>query len=250
MIVNAENRLFPYAPPPIMRILSIENISFREEQSMKRVFAPGCGLMIYQPHLAKKISNYLKKQDLCHEELHICCRHEPLLEAGTEIINVCAGCHKRFATLYEGITTISLWEILAEDPNFPFPDYQGISMSIQDACPTRQNKNVHKALRILMEKMNITIIEPEKARTKSVCCGDSFYPLIPDDEIQKLMEHRANEMPCEDVVVHCTSCVKSMINGGKTPQYIISLLFEEETIGGVVSTREWHDELDIYIAEH
>jgi len=217
---------------------------------MKRVFAPGCGLMIYQPHLATKISDYLRQENICQEEHHICCKHDPKLEPGTEIINVCAGCHKRFATLYEGITTISLWEVLADDKNFPFPDYQGKEMSIQDACPTRQNEAVHQALRTLLNRMNIQLVEPEKARTHSVCCGDSFYPHVSDEAVQERMEIRANEMPREDVVVHCTSCVKSMINGGKTPQYIISLLFGEETVGGVINTREWHNELDQYIETH
>ncbi len=67
----------------------------------------------------------------------ICCKHDPTLEKDTQIINTCSGCDKRYRTLYEGISTVSLLEILAESKTFPFPNYEGIEMSIQDACPTR-----------------------------------------------------------------------------------------------------------------
>lgn len=47
------------------------------------------------------------------------------------------GCDRRFRTLYEGISTSSLWELLNESDNFPFPDYKGMEVSIRDPCPVR-----------------------------------------------------------------------------------------------------------------
>ena len=114
---------------------------------MKQVFAPGCALTIYKPHLAKRLLEFLDR-DLGGIAEHLtCCRHEPGLAKGTRIINVCAGCDKRYRTLYEGISTISLWEILAESKSFPFPDYHGMEMTILDACPTRTEERVHNAVR-------------------------------------------------------------------------------------------------------
>jgi hypothetical protein len=64
------------------------------------------------------------------------------------------------------------------------------------------------------------------------------------------MVARASEMPAEDVVVYCVSCVKSMFIGGKRPRYLVDLLFAEETDPHTYEPDEWHRELDEYIRAH
>lgn len=217
---------------------------------MKRVYAPGCALMIYKPDLAKKVLASLH-EDVGHIADHLtCCRHEPHLERGTQIINTCAGCDRRYRELYDGISTTSLWEILAESRSFPFPDYQGLEMSIHDACPTRSEERVHVAIRRLLERMNIKVVEPHNTRTKAVCCGDSAYGVLPMEQVKEQMKKRAAEMPCENVVVYCVSCIKAMHNGGKKPRYIVDLLFAEDTGIGTSEPDVWHTELRKFIDEH
>lgn len=217
---------------------------------MKQVYAPGCALMIYKPELAVKVLEFLN-MDLESIPNHLlCCKHEPNLESGTQVINTCPGCDRRYRELYEGISTISLWEILAENDTFHFPDYEGIEMTIHDACPTRTEERVHSAMRKLLEKMNIKVIEPKNARTKSICCGDSFHGILPVEEVKEQMKKRSNEMPCDNVVVYCVSCVKSMYIGGKKPRYIIDLLFKEDTTPGTFEPDEWHEEVQKFEDEH
>lgn len=57
-------------------------------------------------------------------------------------------------------------------------------------------------------------------------------------------------MPCENVVVSCISCIKSMYIGGKNPRYILDLLFDEETEIKTFEPDEWHGELQKYIEKH
>lgn len=217
---------------------------------MKRVFAPGCALMIYKPEFGKKVLDFLNKE-FGHIDEHLtCCRHEPNLEKGTQIINTCAGCDRRYRQLYEGISTISLWELLVESQTFSFPDYNGRKMTVQDACPTRDQKRVHDAVRALLKRMNISLVEPEKTRDKGTCCGDSFYGVLPVEEVKEKMMKRALEMPVDDVVVYCVSCCKSMHIGGKKPRYMIDLLFGEDTVPGIFEPDEWHGELNNYIDNH
>ncbi len=217
---------------------------------MKRVFAPGCALMLYKPELSKKVLDFLNKDLKNIDELKTCCRHEPNLENGTQIINTCPGCDRRYRELYSSISTISLWEILAESETFPFPDYRGLKMTIIDACPTRNQERVHNAVRILLKRMNINLVEPEKTRTKGTCCGDSFYGVLPVEQVKEQMKKRASEMPVEDVVVYCVSCSKSMHIGGKKPRYMIDLLFGVDTVPGTFEPELWHNEINEYINEH
>ena len=145
---------------------------------MKRVFAPGCAFILYKPELVKKIYDSLSKNLGAIDILPLCCKNQPELARGTQVINVCPGCDKRYRQNYTNISTISLWEVLTESNFFKFPDYQGKKMAIIDACPTRSEVRVHKAIRNLLDKMNITLIEPKKTGIKSTCCSDSFWGKI------------------------------------------------------------------------
>ena len=217
---------------------------------MKHVFAPGCALMIYKPHLAEKLHEILNKNLGSMEILNICCKNKPELRAGTEVINICPGCDKRYRQNYESSTTLSLWEILAKSDFFPFPDYRGKKISIIDACPTRDQGRVHKAVRTLLEKMNISLVEPERTGVHGTCCGDTFWGQLPTTEVKKQMIKRASEMPVDDVAVYCVSCAKAMFVGGKKPRYMIDLLFEEETIPKTYEPDAWHKEIDEYMSRH
>ena len=217
---------------------------------MKHIYAPGCALMIYKPEIAEKVHNFLNLEFGNMPQHLTCCRHEPNLANGTQIINTCAGCDRRYRELYEGINTISLWEILADSNNFPFPDYTGVEMTIHDACPTRSEERVHNAIRKLLARMNVKVIEPKLTRTQAICCGDSFYGTMPVDQVKEHMKKRSQQMPCDDVVVYCVSCIKAIYIGGKKPRYIIDLLFEEETVVETYEPEQWHGELQDFIDRH
>ncbi len=215
-----------------------------------RVFAPGCALMIYKPELAAKLHTMLNELVGEMDLLTTCCRHDPGFVVPPEIVNVCPGCDKRFGSLYANATTVSLWELLAESESFLFPNYEGQPMTILDACPTREKEKIHEAIRTLLLKMNIRLMEPEKTRTKSTCCGDSFYPQLPVEKVNELMKKRTAEMPLADVVVYCVSCIQSVAIGGKTPRYLPDLLMGMETTMKVRPTDVWHGELDAWIEKH
>jgi Fe-S oxidoreductase len=217
---------------------------------MNNVFAPGCALLIYKPELADKIFRMFGDTFPGLTTHTTCCHHEPKQPEGTRIINVCAGCDRRYRELYQGISTISLWELLAESADFPFPDYGQRQMSIVDACPTRDQERVHEAVRTLLKKMNIELVEPQRTKTKGTCCGDRFYGVLPVDQVKEQMKKRASEMPVDDVVVYCVSCIKSMHIGGKRPRYLVDLLFGEETHPGTFEPDLWHAELDKFIEAH
>ena len=221
-----------------------------EQTKEKLVFAPGCALMLYKPELATKLHTILNDHFGNVDMVLTCCQHDPQIKENTKVINVCPGCDKRFAEDYPGVSTISLWEILAETDFFPFPDYKERRMSIIDACPTREKASVQDAIRILLTKMNISLVEPAKTRSKSTCCGDGFYGEIQVDQVKKQMIKRTSEMPEENVVVYCVSCAKAVFIGGKHPQYMSDLLFDDETVRKTYEPDEWHAELRTYIEAH
>ena len=123
-------------------------------------------------------------------------------------------------------------------------------MSIHDACPTRSEERVHNAVRQLLARMKITVVEPEFTRSQAICCGDSFYGTLPVEKVKEQMRQRAQQMPCEDVAVYCVSCVNAMHIGGKTPRHLVDLLFGEKTVVKTFEPDEWHHELQAFIDSH
>jgi Fe-S oxidoreductase len=215
-----------------------------------RVFAPGCALIITRPALAGRLLQHLVAESAVSGMHLTCCRHEPRLPSGTVVVNTCPGCDRRYRELYAGITTISLWEVLAESERFPFPDYGGIEMTIQDACPTRGTDRVHDAVRRLLRRMGIAVVEPAFTRRHSICCGDRYFGVVEHEEVARRMQERAAQMPRPDVAVYCVSCVKSMHLGGRRPRHLVDLLFGEPTNPGTCDPSAWHGELDAFIAAH
>ena len=216
----------------------------------KLFFAPGCALMLYKPELAYKIHLLLNEKLGDVELLMTCCQHEPNLPENSKVINVCPGCDMRFAKNYRGVSTISLWEIINENSFLHLPDYKGLRMSIIDACPTRDEDRVHNSIRSLLSKMNIRLVEPKNTRKESTCCGDVYYGSMPTAKVKGLMTEKAMEMPADDIVVHCVSCIMAVLNGGKNPQYIADLIFNEETHPTSIDLDKWHKELKEFIEAH
>jgi Fe-S oxidoreductase len=88
-------------------------------------------------------------------------------------------------------------------------------MTVLDACPTRDQDRVHDAVRTLLDRINIRVLEPSATRRKGICCGDSFYGVLPVETVKARIKMRSVQMPTEDVAVYCVSCCKSMHMGGK-----------------------------------
>ncbi|MEX1377764.1 MAG: (Fe-S)-binding protein [Eubacteriales bacterium] len=217
---------------------------------MSIVFAPSCSLLIYKPELAKKTLDFLNTGNEKIDMLTTCCKKVHEMKPGTQVINICPGCDRRYSTMYQGVTTISFWEYIAFSDDFKFPDYRGEQMSIHDACPTRKKRPLQVALRTIAERMNIEIIESEFSMEKSICCGDSYFEMTSVEETKEQMKKRANQMPCDNVLVHCISCMKAFYIGKKQPRFLLDLLFEEETAIGTYEPSSWHNILDTFSRNH
>ncbi len=229
---------------------TIPSIQLEDIDPDKCYFNPGCAMSLYKPEAVEEILHLLNRRFLPTQLHTTCCRHEPELPAGATIINNCAGCDRRFRSLYDGIQTISLWEVLDAIPALPLPTYDGMQLSVHDSCSFRKKPQVHAAVRSLLDKMHIEVVESPYSGTKSICCGDNFYGHIPLEEVHAFQKKRASQMPCQDVAVYCVSCIKSMHIGGKTPHHMLDLVLGEVTEVQETRLDVYHDAIDRYIEEH
>ena len=187
----------------------VESVSLSDINYEQIYFNPGCALSIYKPDAELKLLAILQQYFPKMQMHNICCHHDPNLPKGSTIVNNCAGCDRRFRSFYEGVNTISIWELLDFLPTLEVPQYNGLCVSVHDSCSFRQKPQVY--------------------------------------EFQK---KRAAQMPCEDVVVCCVSCIKAMKIGNKTPHHLVDLLLNEPTEPQELDLVLYHDEVDEYIKCH
>lgn len=213
-------------------------------------FNAGCAQSLYKPETAAQLFSLLKEH---YPQLHLherCCHHDPQLPAGSVIINCCAGCDRRFRSLYAGINTLSLWELLDATPQLNLPDFCGRQVSVHDSCGYRHKPQVHRAIRSLLRKMNLEIVEAQFSGTSSVCCGDKLYGLLEDEQVEQRIAERARQFPCAEVVVTCIGCMRALSSAGKKPCYLPELLLGRMTEPLSESLFEYHSKLERYIAGH
>lgn len=228
----------------------LPSIALAEINMDKCWFNPGCALCVYKPHAAQRVLDILQ-ESFGPVRLHsLCCHHNPQLPAGSTIINNCAGCDRRFRSLYEGVNTITIWEVLDSIPGLRLPDHSGLTVSVHDSCSYRMKPQVHAAVRSILRKMGVEIVESDFSGTSSICCGDNLYGRAPLEQVTAFQKKRAAQMPCRDVVVYCVSCIKSMAIGGKTAFHIVDLLLNEPTEPQDTNLVTYHAALQRYIDEH
>ena len=192
---------------------------------IKYLYSPGCSLTKREPQLGKKAYEYLNKS-LGNVDLYsACCRSGKPIPEGAVVINTCPGCDETFGSISEDIKTITLWEIICSNGDFPFPMYDNIKLTIHDACPMRKRPHVHEAVRKILERMNIKITEAKYHGESSVCCGYSYKGELTDDEVRNKMKERTSSMPVEDICVYCMGCFNAMTIGGGKPLHLADLLF-------------------------
>ncbi|MGE1062980.1 (Fe-S)-binding protein [Megasphaera paucivorans] len=224
-----------------------ESISLRQINKNSCYFNPGCAMSVYKPEVPSLLWELLKTY---WEEVPfhpICCHHDPLLPKGATIINNCAGCDRRFRSLYKGIRTLSIWEVLDSLEDLRLPDYHGLTVSVHDSCGYRHKPQVHNAIRSLLCKMNIMMIETTFSGTRSVCCGDTFYGHVPNEQVEARIQERADQFPCDNVVVTCIGCVRAMTAGGKKPRYLPDLILNRLTEPMPDTLDEYHAKVTAYI---
>ncbi|MDD3142343.1 MAG: (Fe-S)-binding protein [Lachnospiraceae bacterium] len=213
-------------------------------------FNPGCAMSIYKPYLIEPMLSLLQKNFGGIKYHDVCCHHNPNLPVGATIINNCAGCDRRFRSEYEGVQTITFWEMIDRIKGLKLPDYHGLTVSVHDSCSFRQKPEVHTAVRNILQKMNMKLVESQYSGMQSICCGSNFYSHISNEKVIEFQKKRAEQMPCTNVVVYCIGCVHSMTAGGRQPLYLPDLVFGYETEKMTNTLDEYHDDLNAYIELH
>ena len=165
-----------------------------------------------------------------------------------EVYSLCHNCNNIIEEMHPGLYVRSLWKLLDSDSEFPFPDYHGLNVTVQDCWRSRDRREEQDAVRSLLKKMNIEYVEAAEHHARTDFCGASLYrpqpprnprlapkhyvdgavgkfiPHTPEEQIQR-MEAYCSHFMTDTVVCYCHYCLEGLRMGKIDGKHIAQLLF-------------------------
>lgn len=168
--------------------------------------------------------------------------------AGDDVYSLCHNCNNIIEETHPGVRVHSLWELIDADAAFPFPDYGGRRMAVQDCWRARDRAAEQDAVRSLLHKMHIEPVELPDNREHTDFCGLSLYRPQPprnpklaprhyvDGAQGKFIPHTAEEqlalmreycgrIEADAVACYCHYCLEGLLAGGANARHLAQLLF-------------------------
>lgn len=207
-------------------------------------YYPSCVFRTIDIHTDDLLRQYAASHDM---EIAGCCRVDKKKTAPEDkSLYLCQACRTNISFI--GNTPESLWQYFDQDASFSFPDYHGMAMTLQDCWRDREHPEIHQAVRSLLKKMKIEVIELPANRKQADFCGrfhcetkeyaqqrSQFDPQIhldhlPDNLYEKIMTEHVKQYPTECVICYCNTCYKGIAAGGGHPVHLAQLLFRTASV--------------------
>ena len=197
---------------------------------MANIFFPSCKARAVYKEPSQKLAEYIKsKFDI--DPIGCCKINSPKLTENDTAMILCLNCARVIEANANYKNIEFIWEVIDKDKDFIFPNYQGQKMTIQDCHIVKGRKNVQDAVRSLMKKMNIEIVELEKRLDDAEHCASheiiGYHRDRPmtEEEKKEYFTDRYKNITTEVVVSYCKYCNEGVSMSDKKGLHILELLF-------------------------
>lgn len=205
------------------------------------VYYPSCNFTKASPEAARRLQAYLEEK----MPVRGCCRVEPRpLVAEETGVYFCQACRETLEEKFGDAAGLqNLFVYLTEQEDFPWPDYAGLTVNVQDCWRDRAHPEIHRAVRRALGNMGVQIVELEQNREKSTFCGnlhleprrpelralleqhpDTPLFLLPEDLQAALMREQVETYTAPLTVTYCNRCTRGIELGGGKAAHLVELL--------------------------
>ncbi len=236
----------------------------------KLIYIAACVFTREHPELSLKVQNYVREalnadiirccvekykvtefEDLMKEDIKEGWKgipHYKPFEADDIMVYACHNCSAIFEENQQDIQRMSLWELILKDENFIYKDFKNEKVTIQDCWRSYDNRAEQDAVREVLKRMNIDIVELEENHEKTQFCGISTLQPTPkrnlikapiryvqnaqgkfephsEEEKQDAMITHGEKITTEKVISYCHYCHKGLKMTGKDAFLLAELLF-------------------------
>lgn len=105
-----------------------------------------------------------------------CCRVDKReYPKGGRALYLCQACRETLEARFPELVPENLFVWLDRENVFRFPDYSGLTVSIQDCWRDRGHPEIHEAVRSLLSKMGVSFRDIPENRERADFCGDLHF---------------------------------------------------------------------------
>ncbi|PLX99137.1 MAG: hypothetical protein C0622_10935 [Desulfuromonas sp.] len=215
-------------------------------QRCDTIFFPGCGLPGTRPQQTLQVFELLQQQvpalgivlDCCTKPSHDLGKDayfqamfgemkEYLLTQGVKtVLTACPNCSLVFTTYAPELTTRSIYQVL-DGGQLPQSGCVSGTVNVHDPCVSRFDGSVHSAVRNLIDKKGLTLVETKHNQRTTFCCGEGgAVGCISPELAQNWTKKRATESSAR-TITYCTGCAQFLGAHGPT-SHLLDLLLEPE----------------------
>lgn len=208
-------------------------------------YLPSCQYKANHAESSAKIQKYLRDTGVT---VVGCCRvSQNLFHEEDTVLSNCTSCARITDEQSPEVNNISIYEYLLTDKNFPWPNYNGEKITVQDCYRAVGKPNTQHAIRECLLKMNFTPIEIEEnfEKTKfdglfkytnvsksNLTLAPTYYSKLQDEfivvkdeaEQKEEMQNWVSQYQTERVVCYCNACLKGLKLGGANAMHILDLI--------------------------
>ena len=208
---------------------------------MSYVYFPSCNFTAASPEAAERIKAFLEKRIPVAG-----CRVDQTDYSEKTVVYFCQACREVLKEKGNRRQKAeNLFVYLDRDTEFSWPDYSGLTVTVQDCWRDREHPEIFDAVRSCLRKMGIAVLEMEENRESSVFCGNlNFVPRnpenrellarfpdtplykLPSEAEEQLMREQVEKHPCPLAVCYCNRCVKGVVTGGGKAVHLLELVTE------------------------
>ena len=146
-----------------------------------------------------------------------------------ELIVACPQCQETLCERFPEVQVSSVWDIVAETWD-PTQRYDDLRLAVHDPCRSRQNPEVHAAIRTLVRTSGAEVIETEYSHERSRCCGSGGKIENVDPELFSKIAARASEESELPMVTYCTGCRSALRDAGHETIHVLDLLMTPDPV--------------------
>lgn len=170
---------------------------------------------------------------------------------GDNVYSLCHNCNNILEETHPEINVHSLWELVDRDDELRLPDLSGTESFVQDCWRAKDRAGEMAAVRNLVRKMGIRVLEMDPALNGSPFCGNSLYRPQPprnpklapkhyaegtsglfiphsEEEQEAIMRKHCEQFGNSRVICYCHYCLEGLLCGGADGVHIAQLIFGKD----------------------
>lgn len=212
-------------------------------------YLPSCKIKALHQQASLKIQKYLADKGV---NVLGCCRipqSHIQMKAGDTVLTNCTSCSIITNEHSPEVNETSLYEYLLNDETFPWHDFNGEKITVQDCYRSIDDPALQKAVRECLKRMNIVPVELEENFENTKFDGTFIYAdisksnlqlapkyftrfqnemvrVIPADQQKQEMEEWVKQYTTDRVVCYCNGCLAGLELGGANAVHLVDLIAE------------------------